>query len=86
MGFNPVDLAFGNMDALRSSNAQLRELLADCHALLQRCCDSQDEHGEGCPMWPDHGDDCDLRKVERRMVELGIGADCGAATRVGVDR
>lgn len=24
MGFNPVDLAFGNMDALRSSNERLR--------------------------------------------------------------
>lgn len=36
MGFNPVDLAFGNMEALRASNerlsaenAKLRELVAD---------------------------------------------------------
>lgn len=72
MGFNPVDLAFGNMDALRSDNEKLRDLLADCHALLQRICDGQDVYGRDCPMWPDHGDDCDLRKVERRMREMGV--------------
>ena len=72
MGFNPVDLAFGNMDAIQSDNAQLRELLADCHALLQRVCDGQDEHGEGCPLWTDRGVECELPVVERRMLELGV--------------
>lgn len=58
---------------LEHENAKLRGLLADCHALLQCVCDAQDEHGCDCPMWPDHGDECELRKVEQRMRELGIG-------------
>ena len=75
MGFNPVDLAFGNMDAIQSDNTELRQLVADCHALLQRCCDGQDEHGCDCPMWLDRTDECELRKVEQRMRELGMVVD-----------
>lgn len=35
MGFNPVDLAFGNMDALRSSNERLRAENAKLREALQ---------------------------------------------------
>lgn len=72
MGFNPVDLAFGNMDALKSDNKKLRELVSDCHAILQHYCDNEDGHGSKCPMWPDRTDDCDIRKIEQRMREMGI--------------
>ena len=59
-------------DRLKTENAELRELVADCHMLLQRVCSSQDERGKSCMLWPDHGDECDLRKVERRMYDLEI--------------
>lgn len=75
MGFNPVDLAFGNMDALKSDNKRLRELVADCHSLLQHCCETEDKRGCDCPMWLDHSDECNLRKIEQRMHDLGIEVD-----------
>lgn len=59
-------------ERLCDENDGLRQLVADCHSLLQRVCDGQDEHGEGCPLWLDHGDECELRGVERRMRELGV--------------
>ena len=34
MGFNPVDIAFGNMDALRASNERLRAENAKLRELL----------------------------------------------------
>ena len=57
---------------LRAENRELCQLVADCHSLLQRVCDGQDEHGEGCPLWTDRGVECELPVVERRMRELGV--------------
>ena len=67
MGFNPVDLAFGNMNALRSDNerlkaenAKLRELVEYMH----RCFVRGHDWGPYCAgetVW-----------VEQRMRELGI--------------
>ena len=67
------EVSLDQLRNLQAKDAKLRELLAYCHALLQCVCDAQDEHGEGCPMWLDRGGECDLREVERRMRELGVG-------------
>ena len=65
MGFNPVDLAFGNMNALqsgnerlRAENAKLRELVRDMYAVMV-------EDAANCDVtYPEQFDD--------RMRELGI--------------
>ena len=54
-----------------AENRELRELIGDMHALLQRCCDTCDD-GDACPIWPDNLTECDLRKIEERMRALGI--------------
>ena len=62
---------------LEGENFELRELIADMHALLQRVCDEMNMcecsgQPRRCSMWSDPNDDCDLRKIESRMRELGI--------------
>lgn len=59
-------------EQLRDENRELRELIADMHGLLQRTCESRDECGRDCELWPDHNKQCDLRDVEDRMAVLGI--------------
>lgn len=89
MGFNPVDIAFGNMDALRASNerlraenAKLRELVRDMHKWLWNGADCTE-----CPFVAK----CDLNaafesdihahvclgwsEIHRRMRELGVEVD-----------
>lgn len=65
MGFNPVDLAFGNMDAikasnkrLRSENAKLRELVRDLWLQLLNAYDRKEVY-----------------EFAERMRELGIEVD-----------
>lgn len=67
MGFNPVDLAFGNMNALRSDNerlkaenAKLRELVRYMHRCYVR---GHDWGPYGAP---------EKEWVEEQMRELGI--------------
>lgn len=55
----------------------MRDLIRDMHALLQRCCDetNMDEcsgQPSRCNMWSDPNGDCDLRKIEERMRQLGF--------------
>lgn len=57
---------------LRHECDELRELISDMHALLQRTCESRDECGRDCELWPDHDKQCDLRDIEDRMAVLGI--------------
>lgn len=52
--------------------SELLRLVRDMHAALQACCEAQDEHGMGCPMWPSRERECDLRDIEARMRKLGI--------------
>lgn len=52
--------------------AKARKLISDMHGLLQRTCESRDECGRDCELWPDHNKQCDLRDVEDRMAVLGI--------------
>ena len=52
--------------------ARARRLISDMHGLLQRVCESRDECGRDCELWPDHNKQCDLRDVEERMAVLGI--------------
>lgn len=61
MGFNPVDLAFGNMDALRSSNERLRDENAKLRELVAE-------------LYEDQCDDCDKWRYRDRMRELGVDA------------
>lgn len=62
---------------LEGENFELRELITGMHTLLQRVCDEMNM-GEcsgqprRCNMWSDPNDDCDLRKIEKRMSALGI--------------
>lgn len=62
MGFNPVDLAFGNMDALRSSNERLRAENAKLRELARE-------------LYEDQCIDGDQWKYRDRMRELGIEVD-----------
>ena len=68
---NALNRAAGNWAHADAENRELRELIGDMHALLQRCCDTCDD-GDACPIWPGHLTECDLRKIEDRMRELGI--------------
>lgn len=81
MGFNPVDLAFGNMDALRASNerlraenAKLRELVKRAFACIQK---GEDEYGTdwsciGC----EFSDVCDgWFQMADQARELGVEVD-----------
>ena len=70
MGFNPVDLAFGNMDALRSSNERLRAENAKLRELLQdlAICAC----GKYCYGCPHQYDGCDR---DQRLRELGVVVD-----------
>ena len=66
-------------ERLCDENELLRELIGDMHVLLQHCCDETDMsecfgQASRCAMWSDPNDDCDLRKIEDRMRELGIEA------------
>ena len=77
-----LNRADGRRAHVEAENSELRELIGDMHALLQRCCDETDcgETGMGecfgqpsrCVMWSDPSDDCDLRKIEERMRYFGI--------------
>ena len=67
MGFNPVDLALGNMDALRMSNAKLKAENAELQELVQ---DMYAVINDRNSWW-----DCmrrDTRCFANRMHELGI--------------
>lgn len=75
MGFNPVDLAFGNMNALRSSNERLRAENAKLLELVRHlytCMERQEPDGSllcaNCP-YENESNECDY---EQRMEELGV--------------
>ena len=79
MGFNPVDLAFGNMEALRSSNerlraenAKLRELAVLNWEWAHSCCGNNCKmQTDGCGYQIDR--ECNYeREIYDRMHELGI--------------
>ena len=67
-----LNRADGRWVRVDAENRELRELITDMHSLLQRTCESRDECGRGCELWPDHNKQCDLRDVEERMAVLGI--------------
>lgn len=76
MGFNPVDLALGNIsavnasnDKLRKENAKLRELVRHMGACIQHL-DRTDEVG-GCVCCPYQAVEHDC-EFEQQMLELGI--------------
>ena len=64
--------AINENNDLRLEVDELRRLVGDMHSLLQQICESRDECGRDCELWPDHNKQCDLRDVEERMVVLGI--------------
>lgn len=72
MGFNPVDLAFGNMDALYASNERLKAENAKLRELVRiagtYCANGLCGKDDGCPLY--------LGKpycaLPDRMRELGI--------------
>ena len=77
MGFNPVDLAFGHMDALQSANerlkaenAKLRKLVRDMARAWWACDNERCPHGSSCDAAVSEGKlaDCEM---ERRMADLG---------------
>lgn len=79
MGFNPVDLAFGNMDALYASNerlkaenAKLRELAVLNWEWAHSCCGNNCKmQTDGCGYQIDR--ECNYeREIYDRMHELGI--------------
>lgn len=79
MGFNPVDLAFGNMNALRSDNerlkvenAKLRELAVLNWEWAHSCCGNNCKmQTDGCGYQIDR--ECNYeREIYDRMRELGI--------------
>lgn len=79
MGLNPVDLAFGNMNALRSSNerlmaenAKLRELCRHLY-MCNQYCDREDSNG-GCSACPYQFLEYDCG-FEERLLKLGIEVD-----------
>lgn len=57
---------------LENENDTMRDLINDMHGLLQRICESRDECGRDCELWPDHNKQCDIRDVEERMAVLGV--------------
>lgn len=59
MGFNPVDLAFGNMEALRASNERLRAENAKLRELVAEIYEDQCDNSE---RW----------RYRDRMRELGV--------------
>lgn len=59
MGFNPVDLAFGNMNALRSDNERLKVENAKLRELVRE-------------LYEDQCDEYDEWRYRDRMRELGI--------------
>ena len=61
MGFNPVDLAFGNMNALYASNERLRDENAKLRELVR------DAWGDGHPDRSCEG--CDIRDECHNDVE-----------------
>ena len=65
MGFNPVDLAFGNMNALYASNERLRDENAKLRELVDE-------------LYPlaDYGamDASELDRAHDLMLELGVDA------------
>ena len=84
MGFNPVDLALGNMNALRVSNAKLkaenaklRELCRDMYEDIVCGCaecffSEYDEHRGKPSECGNRG--CGYRQIADRMHELGVNA------------
>lgn len=71
------EFIIGRNDFLRHECDELCELIADMHALLQRVCDATDIRDcweNKCIMLSNPHDDCDFRKIEERMRELGIEA------------
>ena len=65
MGFNPVDLAFGNMNALQSGNERLKAENAKLRELVR---DMVLNMG-GCAL---HGNPLRLREFGNRAKELGV--------------
>lgn len=52
-------------------NDELRKLLVDMHGIVIILCE-QAHSCSSCRVWIDPHDDCELRKAERRMWELGV--------------
>ena len=81
MGFNPVDLAFGNMDALYASNKRLKAENAKLRELVRKYVEytSQDRcEGCVCKRKCNDGDvdECWQRTEIRELArELGIEVD-----------
>lgn len=62
------------IDELFSWEHRMTKLVKDMYSMLQKYCDSCDCKGEtgSCLMWAEKTSDCDLRRIERRMDNLGI--------------
>lgn len=74
MGFNPVDLAFGNMDALYASNKRLKIENEKLQELVRELYDYVCDNEPSCFGCMYHGED-DECKLKSRMEKLGIEVD-----------
>ncbi len=72
---NALNRTAGKLVHADAENRELRELISDMHGLLQHICESRDECGRDCELWPDHNKQCDLRDIEERMVVLGVAVE-----------
>lgn len=72
MGFNPVDLAFGNMDAIRASNERLKaenEKLRWLVRFIMHQCNDGNPRCDECIDWND-GECVALLRVRELGIEV----------------